>query len=293
MSALRFLVTGANSPLGGAVGKTMRRMNYRVDGTVRSRSSAFRSPIFDKIHILDLDEQNSIDQLVDYYDAIIHVAAASEGQFHEIMSVTGVGTARLIQRAIDLGIPRFVHVSSMSVYGPIIGGRVGPETPIRHTSSYGAAKWFAECSLNAANSKISGVSVRSPAIVGKSTHRHFLARILEQMRLQVPEISISNPDFQTNNLIHEDCLAEFLTDLSLIMDSKYHAVPVASSGQLPLVEVVNELANVSQYVGKILWSSEGHPFSIDVNEATQLGFRPMSTRETLNRWITDISKTLV
>jgi len=286
--APRILVTGASSPLGQAVGKRLRAEQITAVGTVRPSRSSVSLPMFDELLVIDLENDSSLQQIGGNFDAIIHVAAASYGQPADLMRVTGLATEALAQVAIDVGIKKFVHVSAISVYGQPDVPLLTSHSPIKHSTPYGAAKWAAECYLYNLRDKISSVSVRSPAIVGSrpSTHTHFMALLLEQLLSKEDNLKVSNPDFLFNNVIHEDTLAEFLVHLSLSPLVGYRALPVGSLQEHSLKNLIDFMAETVKYPGQITWDrSSSLPFAIALEEAIEAGFRPISARQTLERWL--------
>jgi len=290
----RILVTGASSPLGQAVGKRLRTEQITAVGTVRPSKSAVSLPMFDELLVIDLENDSSLQQIGGNFEAIIHVAAASYGQPADLMRVTGLATEALAQVAIDVGIEKFVHVSAISVYGRPDVPLLTSHSPIKHSIPYGAAKWAAECYLYNLRDKISSVSVRSPAIVGSwpTSHKHFLALLLEQLLSKEDNIQVSNPDFLFNNVIDEDTLAEFLIHLSLSSLVGYRALPVGSLQEHSLKSLVDFMADTVKYPGRITWDrSSSLPFAIALEEAIEAGFRPISARQTLERWLESISST--
>ena len=290
---MNFLVTGAASPLGMAVCRRIRTTEARITGVVKPGGNVPPQELVDELIHVDLAEPADFRRIRDRYDAVIHVAALSEGSPDQLMSATGLSAFRLLLRARELEIPTIVHVSSMAVYGNVETPLVSSRTPIRHSSPYGAAKWAAECYLSSGQPSTNCVSVRAPAIVGMRSHRHFLARTLSQMALGVKEVFASNPEFLFNNLIHEETLADFLITLAVTPPRKFVAVPVSSSEPMRLREVLDTLAEATNFKGRITWSSSGTPpFSIDSEEAVSLGLRQLTTRSTLQRWLKKIPKNI-
>jgi nucleoside-diphosphate-sugar epimerase len=290
---LRVLVTGASSPLGEAVCRSLKQAGSHVTGTVRSARAGWSSPHVDELLVLDVEDASSFSGIRGGHDAAIHVAAASEGSPADLMATTGLGTAHLVDRAERAGIRRIVHVSSMAVYGVVSTPTVSARTPVGHSIPYGAAKWAAECYLADRQHAVRSVSVRSPAIAGARTHRHFLARTLRAMQLGEPAVRVANPDFPFNNLVHEDVLADFLVHLAVHTPTTYTAVPVGSTDTMPLREIVETLASTVGYRGRIEWvTAASTPFAIDSSDAVALGYRPVSTGETVERWMKDVAADL-
>lgn len=283
------LVTGATSSLGQAVGRALQARGYRAVGTVRTSQLGVVLPMFDRLFPLDLDEPTSIPETDDNLEAIVHVASASVGSPAHLLQVTALSTARLADFAVRGGVSKFVHVSSMSIYGDVQEPEVTHETPVRHTSPYGAAKWVAECYLHEVRDRLATVSVRCPAIVGRRCHRNFLALTLQAMQEGQPVIKLSNPNFLFNNVIHEDTLAGFLTDLAVGTRGGFAATPVASVEAVRLEDLVALMREATNYRGAIEWvPSRTSPFTISVESALRLGFVPQTTLETFNNWLQTI-----
>lgn len=286
MTRQRILVTGAGSPLGQAVGRRLNTEGHIGIGTTRGELADNPLPMFDHLVHLDLQDPETIDNLNVDFDSVIHVASSSVGNAAHLMEITGIATSRLADAAIRRGAKNFIHVSSMSVYGAVAAAQVSAKTQILHSSPYGVAKWAAECYLSFLGNQLPAVSVRSCAIVGQRSHRHFLAETLAKMTRQEPRVSLSNPEFLFNNVIHEDTLAAFLVHLGLTHEYGYSAVPVGSSEPIWLKSVIAMMAERTKFSGVIDWIPAKSPaFSIDITGAVDLGLDPMTTITTVRRWL--------
>jgi hypothetical protein len=99
-------------------------------------------------------------------------------------------------------------------------------------------------------------------------------------------VRVSNPDFQFNNIIHEDVMADFLVHLATTTHVGFAAVPVGSSEPLLLSQVVEMMVTATRFRGHVEWvDSPSRPFSISLDDARILGFEPLTTAETLHRWL--------
>jgi nucleoside-diphosphate-sugar epimerase len=288
MSQQRVLVTGAASPLGQAVGRRLKSESHYGIGTIRTQNSINDLSTFDHLLHLDLKNLATINSLDVEFDSIVHIAALSVGAPLELMQVTGIATTWLADMALRRGTRNFIHVSSMSVYGQVNVSTVSSSTEIRHTTPYGAAKWASECYLNSLSSRLPAVSIRSCGIVGRKSHRNFLAEVLVALTEQQPRIYASNPDFLFNNVIHEDTLAAFMVKLALNHQSGFNAVPVGSLDPMPFRTVLEMMADRTNFRGVVEWiPPKSQPFSIDITDAVKMGLRPLKTRDTINKWLDD------
>jgi len=285
----QILVTGVNSPLGQAVGRKLQAEGHSVVGTVRSSKINTQGLPANELVALDLENSNSFVNINGTFDAFIHVAGMSIGNATDLMMSTGLGTHYLVKRANELSLPRLIHISSMAVYGLGTEEVIGEKSPIPHGNAYHTARWAAECYAKSERGPVEVISVRSPAIAGASTHNHFLSKVLGKMVAQDSNINATNPEFRFNNIVHEDVIAEFV---STLLDAEslpiYRAVPIGSTDPVPLREIVEVMAKASNYKGQINWiEPTSPPFRIDSSGAIELGYSPITTLETINRWMND------
>jgi nucleoside-diphosphate-sugar epimerase len=235
---------------------------------------------------IDLSDYSGFRRLPRDFDAIVHVAALSVGGMAELMRSNFLATLNLLDYAELNGIGRIVHVSAISVYGTVLESQVSENSPVRHQNEYGASKWASECLLSQRFGTVSSISVRSPAIVGRVSHRHLLARLLGSFNSRTTPITLSNPDFLFNNLVHEDSLTDFLVNLLEVELDRYRAVPVGCSEPMPFRNVVDAIAARSGYQELVNWvESPSLCFGIDIQAAVELGFKPLTVSDSLQRWL--------
>ena len=285
----RILITGINSPLGQAVGRKLQAEGHTVVGTVRSSKINTQGLPANELVALDLENETTFTNIIGFFDSFVHVAGMSTGSATEMMMSTGLGTHYLISRAKELSLTRFIHISSMAVYGLGTEELISENSPIPHGNDYHAARWAAECYLKSEREQVEVISIRSPAIAGSSTHNHFLSKVLEKMLSQDAMINVTNPDFDFNNIVHENVIAQFVsTLLERDLGSEYRAVPIGSADPIPLREIIKVMSKATNYKGIINWvKPSSPPFRIDSTGAIELGYKPITTLETVNRWMHD------
>lgn len=286
----RILVTGINSPLGQAVGRRLQAEGLTVVGTVRSSKISMQGLPANELIALDLEDKNSFTNITGSYDAFVHVAGASLGSPDDVMRSTGLGTFHLINAAINLSVKRLIHISGMDAFGTISVPTVNEATEIEYQRPYGLAKWAAESFVVGAATAIDGLSIRSPAIVGLNHHRHFLAKIVQEMRDGNQAINISNPNFYFNNIVHEDVLANFISKLlSQTKLPNLKTLLVGSTDAIRLEEIIEYLAKITRYRGELLWiETSVKPFSLDFSNSIECGYEPITVKETLSKWAKDL-----
>ena len=285
----RILVTGINSPLGQAVGRKLQAEGHRVVGTMRSSKIGMQGLPADELVALDIENEMTFTNIVGGFDSFIHIASLNEGSAEALLKATGLGMIYLLERAKQLNIRRLIHISSMSIHGRVLTEVVDEHTSVMHSVPVGAAKWAAECFISNERSSIESVSILSPAIAGPHANRHFLAKIFLSMVRGPGKISVSNPGHMFNNIVHENVIADFIITL-IDKESlpKYRAVPIGSTDPIPLREIIDLMAKATNYKGQINWvEPKTPPFRIDSTGAIELGYKPITTLETIDRWVHD------
>jgi len=113
-------------------------------GTLTNLERISDSPRYSFVHG-DIRDQDAVASALAGHDAIVHFAAES----HVDRSVTDsrifvetnvLGTQTLLDQALALGVPRFVHVSTDEVYGSIDEGSWDENEPLLPNSPYSASK---------------------------------------------------------------------------------------------------------------------------------------------------------
>jgi nucleoside-diphosphate-sugar epimerase len=283
---MRILVTGANSPLGHSVSQFSKEAGHYVVGSVRSDKLELEFDHLDDRIVIELDDPVFCERIPTDLDCIVHIAAAHTGSPQALFKVNGIAVHELAEFAAKTGIKKFIHISSMSVYGAVKEPIVGVKSSIRHSSPYGLSKWAGECYLAAFSSRFASVSIRSPAIIGSGASRNFLAKLVFDMLNGREEIVLENPAFFFNNAIHYKTFARFIVSLVEADLNSHDYFPVASSMPLPLEVIVQHIASRLDYKGHISWCDSGSsPFSIDTDYAQKFGFRPRAVMEEIDEWL--------
>jgi hypothetical protein len=65
-------------------------------------------------------------------------------------------------------------------------------------------------------------------------------------------------------------------------------VPIGSTDPIRLSEIIDVMAIATNYKGQINWvEPKSPPFRIDSTGAIELGYKPITTSETIDRWMHD------
>ena len=96
-----------------------------------------------KVILGAITEEEKLKQAVSNCELVFHLAAAqheanvSDKYFHD---VNVEGTRSIIEASIEAGVKRFVHGSTIGVYGSAMDGKIDEETPLLPVNIYGVTK---------------------------------------------------------------------------------------------------------------------------------------------------------
>ena len=113
---MKVLVTGGTGFLGRHLATRLVRQGDNVRVLARKTSSIDHLPQGVEIVYGDLKDKASLEMAVKGADVVYHTAAAMRGSLQEYEQSTVNGTARMLELALQTGVKRFVHISSIIVY---------------------------------------------------------------------------------------------------------------------------------------------------------------------------------
>ncbi len=116
---MRLLITGANGFIGQRVVGAALERGHQVRATVRPGSDVARCSWAGRgveLARVDLRDRGRIAGLADDVDGVVHLAAEKRGDLHHQLASTVVGTENLCNEVARAGTPRFVLLSSFTVY---------------------------------------------------------------------------------------------------------------------------------------------------------------------------------
>jgi nucleoside-diphosphate-sugar epimerase len=116
---MKLLVTGASGFLGQYVVVEALRRGFEVRAVVRPSSDEKRLPWYNHPQVelarIDLQQSNIVDAL-DNVNAVIHLAAAKQGNFETQYNSTVVATENLLKAMVSAQVRRLVAISTFSVF---------------------------------------------------------------------------------------------------------------------------------------------------------------------------------
>ncbi len=130
MAYKQALVTGANGFIGSALCRRLLLDGVAVRAMCRSASKG-RSLADAGAEIVqgDVQRADQVERYAQGSDVVFHVAAVGAGSAAHQYNVNVDGSRNVFRAALMAGVSRFVHVSTVAVYGYNIAGRIDESTP--------------------------------------------------------------------------------------------------------------------------------------------------------------------
>jgi nucleoside-diphosphate-sugar epimerase/2-polyprenyl-3-methyl-5-hydroxy-6-metoxy-1,4-benzoquinol methylase len=176
---MKVLITGGTGFIGSRLALRCKEREYDVKALGLSNTLAEAQNTIElkrngvQVAPVDLLDRDGLARELSGVDVVYHLAAAQ----HEMnvpdqhfRDVNVDGTRNMIESAIEAGVSRFVHGSTIGVYG-IIDGRIDESTPCNPENIYGVTKLEGEKLALSYKQKLPVVVIRIPEVYGPGDRR--------------------------------------------------------------------------------------------------------------------------
>lgn len=186
MPEVRILVTGATGFLGSRIVEGLsRRPEHQLSCAVRSKVSFANCR---SVNVGDLSAHTDWAKAVERQEVVIHAAARAHimkddavSPLTEYRKVNVDGTLNLARQAAEMGVRRFIFISSIKVNGEQTGegGAFTADQPPAPEDAYGISKLEAEQALQAlaVETGMEVVIIRPPLVYGPGVKGNFATMI--------------------------------------------------------------------------------------------------------------------
>ena len=207
---MKLFLTGAAGFIGRSVTKRLLKYNNRVTTLLLPGEP---EPAVEGSQVVrgDITKPDTLKGIMKSHDAVIHIAGVAGFQtWDACIAVNRDGTRHVAEEAVRSGIKRFVHMSSVSVYGSI------PDTPIDESfpfkkigDPYGDTKIDAENILNRFVSRGDlDLTVIRPTVVYGEGDDKFLPTLVQ--KIHEGKFRYIGNGKNSVDLIHVDDLSRFV-----------------------------------------------------------------------------------
>ena len=218
---------------------------------------------------------------LDGVEAIIHLASVANDPCGDLdpkltWEISALGTMRLAELAVHLGIRRFIYASSASVYGVKTEEQVTEELSLEPISEYNKTKMIAERVLLSYAPALIPQIVRPATVCGVSPRMRLdvSVNMLTMQALTNGKITVFGGDQVRPNIHIED-----ITDvyLHLLDHPEFAGIYNAGFENISIRDIANRI--VSTIPAEVVVTPSNDPRSYRVNSDKLLatGFRPRHT----------------
>ena len=203
-----------------------------------------------------------------------------------------VGFNNVIEFANKKKIKKFIHLSSLNVYGNIKTRLLKESTPFLNPDLLGSSKILMEKLLE--NQNFSYLNIRLPGIVGyqiNDPRRPWLCKITNRLK-ENREVKIFNSDKFFNNIVDTYEIFKFLNFLNKKgFDNK--TINMSASKPMKIKNMITFLKDKIKSNSKIIFDKKkSNYFVISIHKLKkEIGFNPSSTKKILNRYIDSFKST--
>lgn len=170
------LVTGATGFTGSALARRLAQQNHQVTAFVRESSDVRELRTLGvEIVALDITDYDQVARQMRPFDRVFHIAASfrrEHADLEEFSRVNVHATRHLLQSALDQGVGRFIHCSTIGVHGGVEAPGATESSRFKPNDHYQRSKLDGEQAAHEFFAKgLPGTVVRPAGIYGPGDRR--------------------------------------------------------------------------------------------------------------------------
>ena len=246
---MRILITGATGFIGSrfVLRCLSKQYSVRAFGQENNAAELENRRLLEKkgaeVVIGSVTDRENVFKICSGIDWVFHLAAAQ----HEanvpdqhFWDVNVNGTKNLLDGSVEAGVRRFVHGSTIGVYGESLEGNIDESFPLKPKNIYGVTKLEAEKLVQSYKSKLPTVILRISETYGPADRR--LLKLFKAIKKNV-FFMIGRGD-NLHHLIFIDDLIEGFFQSAELDEAVGNIFILAGTKPLTSNEMVNEIAQI-------------------------------------------------
>ena len=203
----KIFLTGASGFIGRAVAKRLKE-NHKLTLLMSPEESIAGLGDQNIVHG-DITRPRSLSGLIDGHDTVIHMAESVGYQsWRNCLSINVDGTRNILRQAVKAGVIRFIHMSSVSVYGRVPGIKIMEEQPFKKIQDpYGDTKIAAEQLVRkyAERHRLDLTVLRPTEVYGEGDNK-FLPKLVSNLKTE--KFRLTGDGNHSVDLIHVSDVVE-------------------------------------------------------------------------------------
>jgi UDP-glucose 4-epimerase len=284
MNYHRVLITGASSPIGGALAALLRQDNSAVHITGLSRKGV--GAPFDRYVCADLGQ--SVPSIEGEFDLVVHAGSAvpatvtSDADFEAVNVVGSMALLGGLQLAQTCGI---LNISSLAIYDDPTAKELTEDSAKTTANAYGASKLkFEEALGDLVRPGMSILSLRIPVLLVKDVKNNFVSKWALAVQSGDP-ITLFNPDGLLNAVVDELEIHQFAMSYLAGKPGGHLICNLSSSNPIPVREAAHIFLSAVGHKVPIIEKQAPKPAqTVSHSRAVAHGYRPRSVSEVLAKY---------
>ena len=241
------LVTGATGFTGGALSRRLVQDGHQVTAFVREKSDVTKlKKCGIEIVELDITDHDQVARKMRPFDRVFHIAAAfrkEHADLEEFRRVNVYASRNLLASALEAGVGRFIHCSTMGVHGPVDDPPATETYRFKPNDQYQLSKLEGELVAHEFFAKgLAGTVVRPTAVYGPGDRR-FLKLFRAIKKGAFAMIGTGNALY---HMVYIDDLVDGFVLASQRDEALNEAFIIGGARHCSINELVTEVANACQ-----------------------------------------------
>jgi len=218
--------------------------------------------------------------------AAVHYESKPLPVLEHFINTNILGVHNLCRYAQKVGVKKFIHLSTISIYGSIESPLLRESESISEPNFYGSTKWLGERILREYQQDFECITLRLPGVVGPNYYICWLGRMLKKA-YNNELIEIFNPENLFNNVTDVNQVSKlinYLLDSDKKIAGEYN---VAANSPISVKGVIDLLISGSNSQSRVISvSAPKKSFLIDLsNTQSMTGFCFDNTEDIIKRYV--------